>query len=93
MSTLNKSHAEIATPVRGPGRVDGDGWRLVSESRPDDDLTVLVYAARSIEPVWLGYLDGEVWCDVSGATLFGDEAPTHWMPMPEPPVIGSGVGA
>lgn len=59
-------------------------WIPVEESLPDNDQTVMTYCPTSHEPVWIGYLDGETWCDTIGMPIYGHPV-THWMPFPEPP--------
>lgn len=52
---------------------------------PDSDETVIVYTPSSdSEPVWLGYHDGEQWCDISGAAL-DDVEVLFWARMPAGP--------
>jgi Protein of unknown function (DUF551) len=65
-------------------------WHAVTESMPDSDTTIFVYAPGADEPVWLGYHDGEDWISVSGAIYSNDEeiahAVTHWAEMPRGPI-------
>lgn len=83
-------HADVVAAVPCP---PGDaGWIPVGRELPDMERTVMVFAARSIEPVWLGYYDvagdgvTRVWRDVNGLALEGDEVPSHWRELPEPPL-------
>lgn len=57
-------------------------WISVDEHMPDDDQTVLVYAPKSSEPVWLAYHDGDIWRYIDGTEA---HEVTHWLPMPEGP--------
>jgi hypothetical protein len=88
-----RAHVSLVAGVAAPG-AEARGWIRVADELPDADETVLVYCPQSIEPVWLGFLDGEDWRDVSGTSL-AEELPTHWMRMPVPPSTGieSGVVA
>ena len=36
-------------------------WKLCGHQLPDSDVTVLVFCPESVEPVWLGFYDGEDW--------------------------------
>lgn len=65
-------------------------WIPLSTQLPDADLTVLI--ALSDRDVWTGYLDGDVWRDVSGMPLEPGRV-THWMHMPEAPDTDSRVSA
>ena len=60
------------------------GWTSVAKGMPDDDTSVMIYAPREDEPVWIGYHDGEVWRLASGETV----KVSHWQEMPEPPFNG-----
>lgn len=56
-------------------------WISVGASIPDADTTVLVYAERADDPVWLGFYD-TYWHYVDGSPADGV---THWAEMPEGP--------
>ena len=56
-------------------------WVPINERLPDSDTTVLVAVVDADEPVWLGYLDGSEWCEISGAPI----RVTHWAELPAPP--------
>jgi hypothetical protein len=56
-------------------------WHPVLEQMPDADSTVLIFDAAASEPVWLGYLDGEIWRNVDGTVA----SPTRWADMPRGP--------
>ena len=65
------------------------GWRLASvelpEVNPDDGQPkIVLVACESIEPVWLGYCENEVWYDVDGVRL---PVVTAWMDLPKPPEV------
>ena len=36
-------------------------WHSVTDSLPDADTTVLVFAPAADDPIWLGYFDGTSW--------------------------------
>ena len=55
-------------------------WKPVAEP-PDSDTTVLLFDPAASEPVWLGYLDGEIWRFVDGIPA----TPTHWGEVPKGP--------
>lgn len=57
-------------------------WKPVVEP-PDSDTTVHLYDPAASEPVWLGYLDGDVWRYVDGMPA----TPTHWSDVPKGPRI------
>ena len=57
-------------------------WLDVNVVLPDDGILVLVALVNSNEPVWLGYFDGERWCDCDGMPV----EVSHWMPLPQSPV-------
>lgn len=66
---------------RSPGLAQGEElitWHDVGEQLPDADITVLVRTHGCEEPVWLGYLDGEVWRDVDGLEI----TVLRWADMP-----------
>ena len=51
---------------------------------PDDGETVIIHMQGG--EVWTGFLDGDVWRNVSGARILYSEEPVlHWMPLPLPP--------
>ena len=65
-------------------------WHSVTDSLPDEDTTVIVYAPGANEPVWRGFYDGECWFSGDGP-IYGDvdeiAAPvTAWSKMPKGPV-------
>lgn len=55
-------------------------WKPVAEP-PDSDTTVLLFDPAASEPVWPGYLDGDVWRTAEGMPA----APTLWSEMPGGP--------
>ena len=55
-------------------------WRAYDDL-PDSDTTVLVAAAGGIEPVWLGYFNGEKWVTIEGYEI----TVTHWADLPQGP--------
>ena len=61
-------------------------WKDVAAEMPDADSTVLIYAPKDNDPVWLGYFDGQDWRGIHGGLLA--HKVTHWMEMPEPPNAG-----
>jgi Protein of unknown function (DUF551) len=60
-------------------------WIATADRLPDDDMCVLVFVPDQNDQVWLGYISSEhgEWLCVSGSTC----EPTHWMELPEPPVL------
>ena len=70
-------------PVLGADGVLGDflgQWIDAAHALPDSDMTVLISAPDSSEPVWLGFHDGECWRNVEGFPI----TVTGWAEMPEP---------
>jgi hypothetical protein len=64
-----------------------------ADAPPDADQTVLVYAPKSDEPVWLGYYDGERWNSIDSVAYgpgsqhekvigFIDAKVEAWAPLP-----------
>lgn len=70
-------------------------WISVTDRLPDDDLTVLAFAAGDSEPIWLAYVepddnDEPTWFTAEGATAAAEGEPgwgpvTHWMDLPDAP--------
>ena len=58
-------------------------WKAVRDEMPDDDRTVLIYNPDWIEPVWMGYFDGENWRQADAMQCVSD--PTHWAEFPDTP--------
>lgn len=60
-------------------RLEQLAWLEPSEQLPDADETVLLHMPEADEPVWPGYLDGDVW-----RLSCGGEAPrvARWAAMP-----------
>lgn len=57
-------------------------WIDAGKELPDADMTVLISVSAGTEPVWMGFWDGEIWREVSGAICTGV---THWANLPEAP--------
>lgn len=57
------------------------GWIDVEQELPDDGEAVLV--AMGDGDVWLGFLDGVTWRDVSGARTASTVS--HWQSLPAHP--------
>lgn len=55
-------------------------WKPVAEA-PDSDITVLLFDSAASEPVWPGYLDGDVWRTAEGMPA----ALTQWSDLPKGP--------
>jgi len=60
-------------------------WFSVEMAMPDSDLTVMIHAPATENPIWIGYHDGECWREISG-DAFGEGEVTHWMDLPNPPL-------
>jgi hypothetical protein len=56
-------------------------WLPVTRELPDDGITVPVHTPKDDEPVFLGFLDGEIWRNVNAEQI----EVTHWADLPEPP--------
>jgi hypothetical protein len=69
-----------ANPNESDAMTETITWHPVSEP-PDSDITVLLFEPDADEPVFMGYHNGEAWCD---AESFRAE-PTHWADMPKGP--------
>lgn len=78
INSLRMPGVSLPSAIRPP-----DGWIPVTERLPDDDTTVMVAIEGGSEPVWLGFLDGEVWTGVDAGPFEGTV--THWQPIPEAP--------
>lgn len=52
-----------------PKRFVAIDWRNAVAELPDADATVLVSVPEADEPVWLGWLDGDVWRYVDGSEI------------------------
>ena len=67
-------------------------WIPVTERLPEKGVPVIGWfpgATHSFECA-INEHDG-VWCEWgTGIYLYEDERPTHWMPLPAPPNMGSG---
>jgi hypothetical protein len=62
-------------------------WVDADKQKPDDGETVIIHMQGG--EVWTGFLDGDVWRNVSGARILYSEEPVlHWMPLPNPPIGG-----
>lgn len=62
-------------------------WIAVTDSIPDADTTVLVYAPNGVEPVFPAYRECGYWVDFFDNEY--DAAVTHWMHLPEPPEVSA----
>jgi hypothetical protein len=69
----------------------GVRWIPVAKELPDADTTVLIYNELWNEPVFMGWLDGDMWRSIHAAPLNGSAKepefapPTHWAELPEGP--------
>jgi len=61
-------------------------WLDADKQKPDDGETVIIHMQGG--EVWTGFLDGDVWRNVSGARVHEEEPVLHWMPLPNPPMGG-----
>lgn len=67
-----------------PTTGDGGGWRSM-DSAPKDGTSILVYSrpyARIVMARWSTWSGGAYWMQFGSGEVF----PTHWMPLPRPPV-------
>lgn len=62
--------------------VETINWKPVAEP-PDSDVTVLLFEPAASEPVWPGYLDGDVWRTAEGMPA----SPTLWSEIPGGPAV------
>lgn len=76
-----KAEAELAAMEAVIATLNAERWIPVSESLPDDDLTVFAALEGSDEPVWLAYHDADGWNSVDATPVHV----THWKPMPKGP--------
>jgi len=53
-------------------------WISVEDRLPDDDVDVLIHGGT----FGVGYREDDTWYELLPWT----KSPTHWMPLPEPPV-------
>jgi len=63
-------------------------WTDTAAALPDADTLVLL--ALNDDDVWPGYLDGDTWRYVDAMPITSERV-THWMPLPVPPVLGTGA--
>ena len=59
-------------------------WVPVTESLPDDEITVLIHTED--EDVTIGSHYNTVWYDHDGVPIFNASV-THWMDLPEGPTV------
>ena len=61
-------------------------WQSVEESKPEDDVNVLIYRPLMAQKIVIGFLSDGVWHLDNGIKMIhGNETVTHWMPLPDPP--------
>lgn len=90
ITRLLNENAGLRGEMKGKGTKGTErtkGWVRVDEEMPDTDTTVLIGNEAWNDPVDLGYWDSEndVWRVAAGLRL--DDAPTHWMELPEGPEV------
>ena len=61
-------------------------WVDADKEKPDDGETVIIHTLGG--EVWMGFIDGDVWRNVSGARIHEEEPVLHWQPLPTPPKGG-----
>ena len=61
-------------------------WVDANKEKPDDGETVIIHTLGG--EVWMGFIDGDVWRNVSGARIHEEEPVLHWQPLPAPPKGG-----
>ena len=71
---------------------DGGKWISVEDEMPHAEYgeSDNVLAAGGLGIVEVLYFDGSCWCYPTGEPVFYEDPSwriTHWMPLPEPPVI------
>jgi len=59
-------------------------WRDSAQGLPEVGMTVFIASERTVEPVWLGYFDGEKWMTVEGVPA-GPVA--QWAMPPANPLV------
>ena len=57
-------------------------WRSTKKGVPEQLKDVLLWDGRR---VFLGWVAGDGWYDATRPDDY-QETPTHWMPLPDPPV-------
>lgn len=57
-------------------------WVPAGDQLPDSDLTVLIALVE--DEVWMGYLDGDIWREISGAPIEATRV-TYWAHLPAAP--------
>ncbi len=57
-------------------------WHSVTDSLPDADTTVIVYAPGADEPVWLGYYEYDEWFAIGGEKYELPQTVKAWASMP-----------
>jgi hypothetical protein len=90
-----KKHARISDQKGGPhvnllleaaealSLAETIKWIPVTESLPDDDMSVLTFMPGQDHTVWPGYMCGDRWRTSEGLTAVPQ--PKYWANMPEGP--------
>lgn len=88
IEALRAAHPEagkttsLLLSLAAAAQAQAPAWIPVGTELPDADTIVLIAIDDPVcEPVWIGYLDGQVWRDFQDVEV----RVTHWRHLPEPP--------
>ena len=84
--------AALARCAELEAKMQGTGWISVDERLPKEGICVLVAFNDTFRKCEVAYLStnlstnsGKIW---KGGKYWLYESATHWMPLPEPPILG-----
>jgi hypothetical protein len=83
---------EVLLPKGYEMTITPQPWIPIAEQLPDRNVNVLIYIPAADEKTYIASLDeGGMWFSsdpTADAYSLGEHgAPTHWMPLPEPPEV------
>ena len=80
---------KIPLPPEKVGEPEPSGWRLIETAPKDRAILVAWKAKDGAWLIWNGRWVGELgcWCSAHTPAYSILGAPTHWMPLPEPPSV------